>query len=297
MQICFQEFKNFEKVVNKMEYFSDLILDVGMHNGQDTHYYLSQNYRVVAIDANPQVCARNMLKFKKEIANGQLKIINCAIAEMDNESISFYISKHSSWSSIKKELASRNNNEVELVTIKTKTLKTIIEENGCPYFCKIDIEGYDDVALASLKGLSQLPKYISVESESAVDIRKVTKKESEATLNILIELGYNQFKLIDQASLSVLSSDIAHYNSNISFGLKRYIQKINRAITYLNSPNIYLNKEIFKSTSGLFGELLKGKWCEIPQAFEILNKNRTDLLKTEINKEFSFWCDWHATIK
>lgn len=30
-----------------------LVIDVGMHNGDDTAYYLHRGYRVVAIEANP----------------------------------------------------------------------------------------------------------------------------------------------------------------------------------------------------------------------------------------------------
>jgi len=32
---------------------SDLIYDVGLHNGADTAYYLHRGFRVVTIDANP----------------------------------------------------------------------------------------------------------------------------------------------------------------------------------------------------------------------------------------------------
>lgn len=31
----------------------DLVYDVGMHNGDDTAFYVSQGYRVVAIEADP----------------------------------------------------------------------------------------------------------------------------------------------------------------------------------------------------------------------------------------------------
>jgi len=36
---------------------SDLVFDIGMHNGDDTAYYLARGYRVVAVEANPSMCA------------------------------------------------------------------------------------------------------------------------------------------------------------------------------------------------------------------------------------------------
>jgi hypothetical protein len=35
----------------------NLVLDVGMHNGDDTAYYLASGYDVVAVEANPTLCA------------------------------------------------------------------------------------------------------------------------------------------------------------------------------------------------------------------------------------------------
>ena len=34
---------------------ADLIYDVGMHNGADTAFYLAKGFRVVAVEANPEL--------------------------------------------------------------------------------------------------------------------------------------------------------------------------------------------------------------------------------------------------
>ena len=39
--------------MNDMTMQSDLIIDVGMHTGKDTLFYLQKGFRVVAIEANP----------------------------------------------------------------------------------------------------------------------------------------------------------------------------------------------------------------------------------------------------
>lgn len=276
----------------------NLIIDVGMHTGIDTLFYLSQKYKVIAIEANPQLCAENERKFKKFIAQGSLIILNYAISDTDYDEIPFYISSHSSWSSIKSDLAGRGNTSVEKVTVKTRTLKSIIEQYGTPYFCKIDIEGYDFVALESLMGLKQLPKFISVESESSNSIYNVENSESNKTLNLLIALGYTKFKLVDQATLRILSLKGKHYNYKYKnlFYIYRVKEKIIRVFTYFNSNFFFFNFGIFGDSSGIFGENLSGVWSDAELAKEILNKNRKDLLEINPSKDFSFWCDWHATI-
>ena len=46
----------------------DLIFDLGMYEGQDFKFYLSKGFRVVALEANPELCRRNSETFAKEIA-------------------------------------------------------------------------------------------------------------------------------------------------------------------------------------------------------------------------------------
>jgi len=45
-----------------------LIYDVGMNNGDDSAYYLSLGFRVVAIEANPELVEQAKLRFAREIA-------------------------------------------------------------------------------------------------------------------------------------------------------------------------------------------------------------------------------------
>lgn len=43
----------------------DLIFDIGMHNGDDSDYYLKKGFRVIAIEANPTLCALGAARFKE----------------------------------------------------------------------------------------------------------------------------------------------------------------------------------------------------------------------------------------
>ena len=70
----------------------DLIYDVGLHNGTDTAYYLHKGFRVVAIDANPVLVAAAQDRFRAEIANGRLMVLNIGIAEKQGV-LSFWVNE------------------------------------------------------------------------------------------------------------------------------------------------------------------------------------------------------------
>lgn len=65
----------------------------------------------------------------------------------------------------------------------------ILEEHGVPYYCKVDIEGYDQHCLTGLTDESR-PPFFSVEHSGYPFI------------DHMHELGYDRFKLIHQASFS-----------------------------------------------------------------------------------------------
>ena len=62
-----------------------LIYDVGMHNGDDTAYYLWRGFRVVAIEPNPELVATAANRFRREIEAGYLKILNVGVAAEEGE--------------------------------------------------------------------------------------------------------------------------------------------------------------------------------------------------------------------
>ena len=89
---------------------SDLVFDIGMHNGDDTCYYLASGYRVVAVDADPRMCEAGRKRFAKEISTGQLSIRNVGIAETEGE-MDFWVSSTTEWSSFDRTVATRAANK------------------------------------------------------------------------------------------------------------------------------------------------------------------------------------------
>lgn len=69
----------------------NLIIDVGMHIGNDTAFYLAKGFRVVAVEANPKLVDQARVRLSHEIATGRLTICNSAIVNYDGE-IEFYVS-------------------------------------------------------------------------------------------------------------------------------------------------------------------------------------------------------------
>ena len=51
---------------------SALVYDIGLHDGTDTGHYLREGSRVVALDANPEMCAAAEANFRDYIRTGQL---------------------------------------------------------------------------------------------------------------------------------------------------------------------------------------------------------------------------------
>jgi FkbM family methyltransferase len=67
-----------------------LIYDVGMNNGDDTAYYLSRGFRVIAIEANPLLVEQGSQRFEREIAAGDLVILSIGVSDREG-TFPFYI--------------------------------------------------------------------------------------------------------------------------------------------------------------------------------------------------------------
>jgi FkbM family methyltransferase len=242
--------------VNSVRYNKNLIFDIGMSEGNDTDFYLKKGFTVVGVEADPVTYKSICSRFAAQIDAGDLIALNRAAGQRNNEPVSFYVNKrlqgHSKITTEAKE-ASDDGYHVEIQTIDWASL---IELKGIPYFCKIDIEGAEKPFLSSIDTARGIPEYTSVEAHNI------------APMQALYDLGYREFRLIDQKM---------HW---------RWPQP---------SPPLegnYVPEHKFVHASGLFGKELPGdKWYsfeEIKDIFEkivFLIKQKT-LLNT--------WYDCHA---
>ena len=171
---------------------SDLVFDIGMHNGDDTHYYLAHGYRVVAVDANPMMCEAARKRFSREIDTGQLSIRNVGIAEEDGE-LDFWISNVTEWCSFNEAMATRNGQQATRMKVETIPFRRLLKEEGTPFYLKIDIEGSDSLCIKDLAATDARPAYLSF--ELGFDF---SNQDDETDLNLLKSLGYDSFKCIRQ---------------------------------------------------------------------------------------------------
>lgn len=179
----------------------DLVFDLGMHRGEDTHFYLAKGFRVVAFEADPDLVEQCRKKFAAELNSGQLVIVEGAIVAnaAEQTSITFYKNPVVTvWGTIDADWKERNKrsgwDSVE-ITVPTVDFRSCVEKYGIPYYMKIDIEGADMVSLETLGDFDQQPDYVSIESS------KLSLDAIGEELDVLESLGYDSFKAVQQATI------------------------------------------------------------------------------------------------
>ena len=110
----------------------DLIYDVGLHNGDDTAYYLSKGYRVVAIEADPALVEQAHARFDKEIKRGRLTLLNVAIGPQEGMAHFWVCDEWSEWNSFDKAVASRMGKKHHTINVYCRQFRTSFENMGSP---------------------------------------------------------------------------------------------------------------------------------------------------------------------
>jgi FkbM family methyltransferase len=149
----------YDQIINQ----GDLVFDIGANMGNRIDLFISKGAKVIGVEPQSSCYSFLLEKYKY---NSNVKIVNAAIS--DEEKTDFiYISNANTISSMsldfiretsKERFKDYNWNYRE--EIKTTTLDILINEYGVPDFIKIDIEGYENVAL---RGLNVPVENISIE--------------------------------------------------------------------------------------------------------------------------------------
>jgi len=86
----------------------NLIMDIGMLNGEDSRFYLDKGFKVVAIEADPTLIKQNKERFAKEIQEGHLIIVPYAI-HSHSGTTTFYVNPSArEWGTTAPHLVERN---------------------------------------------------------------------------------------------------------------------------------------------------------------------------------------------
>lgn len=163
---------------------SNLIYDVGFHNGDDTAYYLHRGYRVVAIEADPTLADLGRTRFADAIDRGRLILENVAVGREEGNA-TFWLSSHPAYNSFDRSNAEKFGQVAHPVEVRCVPFRTILAAYGPAYYVKLDVEGADRACLESMHQAG-LPPYISFEISDESDLLAAKA------------LGYSQFKLVNQ---------------------------------------------------------------------------------------------------
>ncbi len=214
---------------------SNLIYDIGMHDGEDSEFYLRKGFKVVAVEADSELCRVAAERFRAFVASGQLTIVNRAIAP-NRGPLTFYRTSISGWGTVVPEWKAdmeRRGVTFDPVAVEGITLADLLNEYGHAFYAKLDIEGMDRRALESLAQSPVRPSYVSMETTFA---RAPDFAALEADLKNLRRLGYDRFKIVDQSTLS------------------------RQAPLPRASSGRYVPFRFAEGPSGLFGEETAGEW-------------------------------------
>jgi FkbM family methyltransferase len=221
---------------------SDLIFDVGLHTGEDTTFYLKKGFRVVAVEADPELCESVASRFVEAIDTGQLMLVNKALARTPGP-ITFYRNLDKSiWGTLDPEWAERNSGlfgtKIAPITVEATTISELMEQFGTPYYLKLDIEGFDMVGVEGLEALADRPKYVSIESDK--DSLKAIRRE----FHTFAGLGYDRFKIVNQGRVPRQTPPSPPREGK------------------------FADHRFELGASGLFGEEAPGKWLSIEEAID-----------------------------
>ncbi|RAM51244.1 MAG: FkbM family methyltransferase [Hapalosiphonaceae cyanobacterium JJU2] len=223
----------------------NLIIDVGVHTGEDTEFYLKKGFRVIGIEANPDIYEGTKKRLHTYIETGQLILLNFAISSQ-NQPVTFYINlDRSIWSTTSLDFMSRNEflgTRSTATTVEGRKFENILQEFGIPYYLKVDIEGADLLCLQALQSFGTKPQFLSIEST------QTSWNDLLAELTLLKELGYKKFKAINQKDAP------------------------KQVCPFPAKEGEYIKHQFEYGSSGLFGEETPGNWLSETEVIKVYKR-------------------------
>lgn len=248
------------------------VFDIGMYDGADTAYYLQSGYRVVAVEANPELAQRATEKFAAELASAQMICVNAAIST-SRAPVELVLScADPGSSSVFGDLVAHKL-PIGSITVPGMTMQDLLSRYGAPFYVKIDIEGADRLCVLSLTSENR-PQYLSFEVGDDV----------EELVEHARKIGFGKFKIVSQTSFRELANQGCLYD--------RIIQRFIRELGYADCRQIRRAGRFFVSghSSGPGPWESDGKWYS---ADESLSRWR----RAKATGTLSGWYDIHATLR
>lgn len=171
-----------------------------MYDGSDTRYYLEEGHKVVAVEANPNLCERASKALEGYIKAGQLDIVHAAIGPAGaTMELTLAGDDVGSSSVLQGRVASKN--AVGSYSVKAISIQELFDRYGLPYYLKVDIEGCDRMCVLALTSQTR-PKFLSFEIGNDV----------EELLDHARSIGYQRFKVVNQCNFLELANQRRYYD-------------------------------------------------------------------------------------
>ena len=258
---------------------SQLIYDVGVHVGEDTAFYLARGYRVVGIEADPILAKQLRERFSSDIAKGTLVLLNVGVGECEGEA-DFWVSERPLWSSFNKEMACRDGLSCYKVKVPTRTLQAIFDDQGVPFYCKIDVEGYDMICVESLQ-LGRVPSYLSMELDAPQGVDNLRRLQA---------LGYSKFKVISQVTRAQPSRPLMSLACRLPYRGAEYLRGAERNLRGVTSVDGWRFGGL---SSGPFADETPGRWRSYEDTLGLVSYLANIEARRE-QKGLHDWFDIHA---
>ena len=276
---------------------AELVMDVGMHNGDDTAYYLESGYDVVAVEANPEKCALAAERFASEIASGRLEILNVGIGDLEEGPLKFWVSSESAWSSFDPGVATRRWATAIPIDVPVASFGDLLEKYGVPLFVKLDIEGYDSLCVRQICNGSKLSRFVSFEAgdDAAEDVK------------LLSEAGYRGFRCVRQNDWREITlsnvrrqSWIRRFFTRFEHGSRLHARARglhNRALGRRYRPRRIKGVHLTPFASGPFPWTFSGPWRSAEQTREVWEfLHALDQKINALGAPYWEWFDIHAVL-
>jgi FkbM family methyltransferase len=201
------------------------IFDVGMYDAQDTIYYLEQGFRVVAVEANPNLVQRAKERLSSYVESGQLHLVNSAIG-LKGDTIELVVCGDDLGSSTVHRERVANRNPIGSYSVPAISIQELFEIYRVPYYLKVDIEGADRLCVLALTCMTR-PQFLSFEIGDDV----------EELVMYAQEIGYKRFKIINQTNFFELANERRIYD--------RVAHRIMKYMGYTNHERVRRDGRFF----------------------------------------------------
>lgn len=235
----------------------NLVFDIGMCDGADTAYYLRLGFRVVAVEADPDLCEAGRTRFADAISRGQLTIVPKAVVDglSARETVTLWVNPENREWNTAAGVPAASRNATRRVEVPAIRLESLMAEHGVPIYLKVDIEGMDRVCAEALDP-SRRPRFASFELCD------------DEIVEVLAGKGYTRFKCIRQADLVGLRAGMmppesmstpARWLARRPASLKRKLVRLTRGKEAARAKKIVRLPDggewmFAKTSSGPFGE-------------------------------------------